>query len=260
MSAETIDDVIRSLDAIIGWAHEQRTRAGYFAALYRRVTRAVKQGIATGRFQDGPRMERLDVIFANRYLAAFDAWRKGQPTTLSWKLAFDAVSQWPPLVLQHLLAGMNAHINLDLGIAAATCAPGDQLAGLQADFNLINTVLAEQVSAVEQEMAEISPWVALFNTFGLRTETTIINFSMTKARDCAWAEASHLAQLSGNLLGAAIADADARASLVGRLVISPPLLVRLELLSIRMREVSDVRRVLDILAGEVTAAVAAAQR
>lgn len=236
MPAETIDDVIRSLDKIIGWAHEQRNRAGYFAALYRRVTSAVKQGIAAGRFQDGVRMERLDVIFANRYLSAFEAWTKGQPTTLSWKLAFDAVSQWPPLVLQHLLAGMNAHINLDLGIAAATCAPGDQLAGLQADFNLINTVLAEQVSAVEQEMAEISPWVALLNTFGLRTETTIINFSMTKARDCAWAEATNLAQLSGNLLGSATAEADARASLVGSLVVSPPLLVRLELLPIRMRE------------------------
>ena len=259
MPAGTIDDVIRSLDAIIEWAREEQNRAGYFAALYRRVTRAVKQGIAAGRFQDGPRMERLDVIFANRYLSAFDAWRKGQPTTLSWKLAFDAVSHWPPLVLQHLLAGMNAHINLDLGIAAATCAPGEQLAGLQADFDLINTVLAEQVSAVEQEMAEISPWVALLNTFGLRTETTIINFSMTKARDCAWAEAANLAQLSGNLLGAAIAEADAQASLVGALVVSPPLLVRAQLLPIRLRELSGVRRVLDILAGEATA-VAAAQR
>lgn len=258
MPARTIDEVINSLDATIEWAREQQNRAGYFAALYRRVTRAVKQGIAAGRFQDCPRMERLDVIFASRYLSAFDAWRKGQPTTLSWKIAFDAVSQWPPLVLQHVLAGMNAHINLDLGIAAATCAPGDQLAGLQSDFNLINTVLAEQVSAVEQEMAEISPWVALLNTFGLRTETTIINFSMSKARDCAWMEATNLAQLSGNLLGAAIAEADAKASLVGKLVISPPLLVRAQLVPIRLRELSDVRGVLDVLAGE-RAAVAAAQ-
>lgn len=256
MPAGTIDDVIRSLDGIIDRARAERSRAGYFAALYRRVTRAVKQGIAAGRFQDGPRMERLDVIFAGRYLSAFDAWRKGQPTTLSWKLAFDAISLWPPLVVQHLLLGMNAHINLDLGIAAATCAPGDQLAGLEADFDLINTVLAEQVSAVEQEMAEISPWVALLNTFGLRTETTIINFSMTKARDCAWTEATNLANLSGNLLGAAIATADARASLVGRLVISPPLLVRAQLLPIRLREVREVRRVLDILAGEGTALAA----
>ena len=174
MPAETIDDVIRSLDSIIEWAYQQQNRAGYFAALYRRVTKAVKQGIATGRFQNGARMERLDVIFANRYLTAFDEWRQGKPTTLSWKAAFDCTAHWYPLVLQHLLVGMNAHINLDLGVAAATCSPGDQLPGLQADFNQINNILAEQVATVEQEMARISPWVKLLNTFGLRTETTII--------------------------------------------------------------------------------------
>jgi hypothetical protein len=41
-------------------------------------------------------------------------------------------------------------------------------------------------------------------------------------------------------------------------VLSPPLLVRLELLPIRAREVSDVRRILDILASD-TATMAAAQ-
>jgi Family of unknown function (DUF5995) len=250
MPAETIDDVIRSLDTIIAWAHEGKSRAGYFAALYRRVTKAVKEGIARGRFQNGDRMERLDVIFANRYLTAYERWRKSAPTMLSWTVAFDAASHWYPLVLQHLLAGMNAHINLDLGIAAAACAPGDQLAGLQADFNQINNVLAEQLGAVEQEMAEISPWVALLNTFGLRTESTIINFNMSKARDCAWNEACNLAATAPGLLDQAIADVDLRVGVFGRLVASPPVLVRLQLLPIRLREVSGVRRVIEILAAE----------
>jgi Family of unknown function (DUF5995) len=250
MPAETIDDVIRSLDAIIGWAHDRKNRAGYFAALYRRVTRAVKQGIAAGRFQDGARMERLDVIFANRYLTAFEQWRQGKATTLSWKVAFNATSHWYPLVLQHLLAGMNAHVNLDLGVAAASCSPGDQLPGLQADFNQINNVLAEQVATVEQEMARISPWVKLLNTFGLRTETTIINFNMTRARDCAWNEACNLAATSPHLLDAAIADVDLRVGAFGRLMISPPLFVKLQLLPIRLRELNGVRRVLDVLTSE----------
>jgi len=250
MPAESIDGVIRSLDSIIEWAHDQQNRAGYFAALYRRVTRAVKQGIAAGRFQDGARMERLDVIFANRYLTAFDEWRQGKPTTLSWKVAFDCASQWYPLMLQHLLVGMNAHINLDLGVAAATCSPGNQLPGLQADFNQINNVLAEQVATVEQEMAEISPWVKLLNTFGLRTETTIINFNMIKARDCAWNEACSLAAISPDSLPAAIAAVDLRVGAFGGLVASPPVLVKLQLLPIRLRELNGVRRVLDVLAAD----------
>ena len=61
---------------------------GYFATLYRRVTRGVKEGIDQGKFQNGPLIERLDVVFANRYLTAYDQYRSGQTPTLSWQLAF----------------------------------------------------------------------------------------------------------------------------------------------------------------------------
>ncbi|MGH9566221.1 MAG: DUF5995 family protein, partial [Candidatus Angelobacter sp.] len=148
MPAETIDDVLRELDGIIEWSFDRRSRLGYFAALYRRVTLAVKEGILNGRFQDGVRMERLDIMFASRYLDALQQFRSGRSTTLSWRAAFQAASYWYPLVLQQLLLGMNAHINLDLGVAAACCAPGSQFSSLQADFNQINTLLAEQVGAV----------------------------------------------------------------------------------------------------------------
>ena len=131
-------------------------------------------------------------------------------------------------------------------MAAATCSPGDQLPGLQADFNQINNILAEQVATVEQEMARISPWLKLLNTFGLRTETTIINFSMGKARDSAWNEACNLATISSGSLPAAIAAVDLRVGAFGGLVASPPFLVKLQLLPIRLRELNGVRRVLDV--------------
>ncbi|HET7872887.1 MAG TPA: DUF5995 family protein [Terriglobales bacterium] len=248
MQAETIDDVIRSLDGIIDWAWDQKSRIGYFAALYRRVTRAVKEGIGSGRFQNGVRMERLDVTFANRYLQAFDQFRAGQKPTSSWQVAFNAVSHWYPIVVQQLLVGINAHINLDLGIAAAQTAPGDQLPGLETDFNGINTVLAELVGAVEQEIGEVSPMIGLLQKFELRTETQIINFNMKVARDAAWNVAVNLAATSPDLMDAAIADVDLRTSLLGRLLVSPPTFIKLQLLPIRLFESNDARRVLDVLA------------
>lgn len=258
MPAETIDDVIHALDGIIDWAWDQKSRAGYFAALYRRVTCAVKDGIAQGRFQNGPRMEKLDVIFANRYLHAFEQFRAGQQPTLSWQVAFQAAGRWYPIVVQQLLVGINAHINLDLGIAAAQTAPGDQLPGLQADFNGINTVLAELVGTVEKEIGEVSPMIDLLQKFDLRTETTIINFNMTVARDAAWNAAVNLAATAPDLMAAAIADVDLRVGVFGRLVVSPPLLIKLQLLPVRLREVNDIRHVLDILAAEPRAAERAA--
>ncbi|NIR65754.1 MAG: hypothetical protein GWN00_24945 [Aliifodinibius sp.] len=90
---------------------------GYFAALYRKVTIRVKE-----EFEDPERMERLDVLFANRYLEAFEQYHTRKETTVSWKLAFDTCKRWRPIVLQHLLLGMNTHIRLDLGVAAAETA------------------------------------------------------------------------------------------------------------------------------------------
>ena len=72
MQAETIDEVLQRLDEIIDQAIDQKSRLGYFPALYRKVTRRIKEGIQNDEFESSERMERLDIIFANRYLDAFD--------------------------------------------------------------------------------------------------------------------------------------------------------------------------------------------
>src|ERR1051325_11156523 len=100
--ARTIDEVIELLDEIIARSVREKNRLGYFATLYRHVTVEVKRGIAAGRFEDGPRMQRLDVNFANRYLTALDCYLRGEPASRCWVSSFKAVAVWPPLVLQHL--------------------------------------------------------------------------------------------------------------------------------------------------------------
>jgi hypothetical protein len=254
MQATTIDEVIRALNDIVDWAWQQKSRAGYFAALYRRITQAVKDGIASGRFQNGPRMEQLDVTFANRYLQAFEQFRAGQQPTVSWQVAFQCASEWQPIVVQQLLVGINAHIGLDLGVAAALTAPGDQIQGLKTDFDEINAVLAGEVGTVEKEIGVISPLIGLLQTFGLRTETQIINFNMTVARDVAWSDAVRMASLAPDQMPAAIADLDARVQLLGRLVISPPALTKLQLSPIRACESNNVQRILNVLAGKKASA------
>jgi hypothetical protein len=127
MPASSIDEVLSALTTIIDNSCAHASRVGYFDALYRRVTQSVKEGIAAGRFQNGPLMERLDIVFANRYLDAISQFQAGRQPARSWAVALEATSDRFPLILQQLLAGMNAHTNLDLGIATAQVAPGDQL-------------------------------------------------------------------------------------------------------------------------------------
>ena len=163
LRADTIDGVIQSLDRIIVWAKSDKSRLGYFPALYRKVTIHVKQGIEDGLFDDGVRMARLDVIFANRYLEAFEQYQMCKDPSLSWKLAFDASKRWRPIVLQHLLLGMNAHIELDLGIAAAETASEGNLSDLKNDFYKINEILASLVNEVQVELAKVWPLLKLLD-------------------------------------------------------------------------------------------------
>lgn len=249
MPATTIDEVISALDQIIAAAREEESRIGYFPALYRQVTIEVKKGIEAGFFEDGERMERLDVIFANRYLEALSQYQRGEVPTRSWLVAFEATERWWPIVLQHLLLGINAHINLDLGIAAARTSPGAQLAGLQGDFNKINGILASLVDEVKHELTVIWPMLGLLDRLAGNTEDKIINFSMKIARQRAWEVAERLAPLSEQEQVPEIADIDQRIALLGRIIWKPGPLTRLILATIRVGERGSVPRKIDILTG-----------
>lgn len=215
----TIDGVILRLDAIVRESARTGSRFGYFAALYNRVTMAVRDGIRAGMFDDNARMERLDVAFANRYLAAWDAWTTGAKPTRAWRVAFEAAARPDLSVLQHLFLGMNAHINLDLGIAAADVAPGDAIHGLQRDFNRINDVLASLLPTVETQLREMSPLLDSLTTIADRLDNIddrVGAFSMEKARDGAWRFALRLAPIRNSIAqGFAIDARDAVTAAVG---------------------------------------------
>jgi hypothetical protein len=244
----TIDEVLGRLDAIIVHAQQERSRAGYFPALYRNVTQRGQEGIAKGSFQDGHRMERLVVVFASRYLDAFDGFRAGQTASRCWMLSFQAASTWPPLILQHLFLALNAHINLDLGIAAAEVAPGRRLAALEHDFNVINDILASMVAQVRSDIEEVSPWIKLIDRFSDPPEGLFINFALDKARASAWSVATRLAPVTPDRRTTEIDVLDSWVTILGNLVLHPSgFLLNAGIKVVRARESSNVRRVLTVL-------------
>jgi hypothetical protein len=247
-AANSIDGVIDTLTGIIDKARAERSRLGYFPALYRRVTRAVRDGIAAGRFSDGPRMARLDVIFANRYLAAVDTWRTGQMASRCWMLAFGAAARTDRAIIQHLLLGMNAHINLDLAVAAAEVAPGPAIATLQGDFQEINQILSEQIDSVQDAIASVAPLMWMLDTVGGKREEWLVAFSLTKARDAAWMQAKLMANETDKARAMTMDLLDAAVNTLGVGVSDPPgFVVRTTLQMVVRSEVQDVVRVIDAL-------------
>ncbi|OUL26594.1 hypothetical protein BV372_26715 [Nostoc sp. T09] len=221
MLANNTDEVIQYLDAIIAEAIEERSRRGFFAALYRQVTLKVKIGIKHGFFDDAARMEEFTTQFANRYLRAWDNYQKNIKSTRSWQMTFDAVQKPELLIVQHLLLAINAHINLDLGIVGAELCPGDKLQTLQDDFIKINAILSDLLEPVELVLGQLSPLIEILDKFGGRKDEIIFNFSIRKARQEAWNNAKILAYQTPDLQQAIIKLIDSKVAFLSRAIANP---------------------------------------
>ncbi|MEM9340712.1 MAG: DUF5995 family protein [Bacteroidota bacterium] len=247
MQAQTIDEVIQLLDEIIENAKKENNPAGYFAALYRKVTKRVKEGILNKEFEDGARMEKLDVLFANRYLEAHHTFFNGDVPTQSWQVAFHNTSRFWPIVLQHLLWGINAHINLDLGIAAAETVAGGSLEELKKDFDQINDLLAELVGEVQNELSQIWPVLKYILALSDSIDNFFINFSMERARDGAWKFANELHLAKQEDREQLILDRDTRIAEVAAYINPPGFIPRFIFGLIRLGERGTIKKRIKIL-------------
>ncbi len=216
---KSIDDVLIRMDEIVLECKLQNSRIGYFAILYRQVTRRIKDGILALEFENNPRMEQLDILFASRFIDAYDTWNSGHEPTQSWDEAFEASKSRKLLVIQNLFLGINAHINLDLGISAAETMANEPLEGIQNDFNKINSILAELVDGVKENISKVSPVFGLLIPLAKGRDEMLLNFSIEVARDGAWKYAGEYHKASDQKF--LIEDRDKKISEIAKKLINP---------------------------------------
>jgi hypothetical protein len=237
---KSIDEIIVLLEEIIQESEKNNDTMGYFAALYQKVTIQVKKGISSGFFDDGPRMEQLDIAFAKRYLQAFDDYSNNRPVTKSWEKAFDLSTDYWPIVLQHLLMGMNAHINLDLGIAAVEISRDKNLTDLENDFNKINEILSLLVHEVQNDLSIVWPALKYILKWTGEIDDYLVDFSMKLARKGAWKFAGQLALVTENEIESAVETRDLRIATKVKLILNPGFFAALALRIIRITELGSV--------------------
>ena len=243
----TIDDVIEALQNIIDESVKNKSTSGYFAALYQKVTIAVKKGITDGVFEDGPRMEKLDVIFAKRYISAYYNFQQQKPITTSWQKAFDITDDYWPIVLQHLLIGMNAHINFDLGVAAAEVSIGQPIEDLKKDFDTINKVLSLLVMDVENNLSEIWPFLKKILKCTKKVDDFLIDFSMEIARNGAWNFAVQLSNTIDVKKEETINQRDEEVAEIASLITNPGFIASTVFMIIRLGERGTIpQKILDL--------------
>jgi hypothetical protein len=204
----------------------------------------VRSAIHAGQFEDGARMDRFDTHFGNRYFEAYDAWRRDRSGPRCWREAFGLLKDDDTIIVQHLILGVNAHINLDLAVAAARTGPGQDIHALRHDFLLINDILGRVVLAVQDSVDALSPFMSLLDKVGGRTDERILDFSIRQSREEAWYNAVLLAGQNDQEREATIERLDIRAAVLARLIARPGGLVRPALELIRRTESDDVPAVI----------------
>ncbi|AXI80754.1 DUF5995 family protein [Peterkaempfera bronchialis] len=192
-----------------------------FNRMYLTVTEEIRDRLAGPCFGDPAAVAELDVVFAGRYLTAVDADLAGQRPTPCWRPLFSLRAHPHIHPVQFALAGMNAHIELDLPLAVVeTCrrrsCPPEALA---ADYHRINEVLAALEARVREQLLPgpdpldaADPLVHLAGSW-----------SIERARDAAWASVLALWGLrrlrpAYRALAAALDDS---VGMVGRYLLTP---------------------------------------
>ena len=192
-----IDGVLDRMRAIDG-ALPGRDGAAVFNRMYLAVTEDVAASLTRpGIFADPAFMHRLDVVFAGRWLEAYDAAARAATSgrvPRAWAPLFECRDDPGVLPVQFALAGMNTHIAHDLPLAVVrTCVdlatePGAP--GVRADYEAVNALLAAREAAVRR---------SFLSTHGLALDRLVgpaahllASWKIDKARDAAWVHAETL--------------------------------------------------------------------
>ena len=212
-------EAMRQFDEVVQWAIDENSRIGYFAALYRGVTRGIygwlyaptfdpddpgRVGGMNGFFEDAERLDHFVGAFAQRF---YDAWRQRDTldATHPWAVHFAQCERRRRITInQYLLTGANAHMNFDLPMAATRIAGEFEdaatdlplfrsLQTLRGDFDRINDVLGFQVETLQEAAREVSPVLRLGRFLAKRTAQAV-EIAIAWFRAAAWKNAESLIQ------------------------------------------------------------------
>ena len=219
--------------------------SGYFPALYSRVTTRIGESIDKGTFEDGPGLDRFATRFASHYVAAS---RDQASRAKCWQACWNVAGDRRLLIVQHLLLGINAHVNYDLPRVVVELADerGD-LQSLRHDFDTVNEVLAATYTDVVKDLDRVSRWAnSAIRLGGGRA----FNFSLTLARARAWQAATAMYPLSAEGRRAYSDELDRLVSVLAYLITRPALPVRPLVSLARRLEEHDPQKVVTALLGE----------
>lgn len=174
---------------------ESADRRAIFLGCYTIMTGNMLEAVAAGRFRDARWVGALLDLFAEYYFDALGAYEAGDPSTPAvWQTTHEAAAGAGGRAVQHLLLGVNAHINYDLVLTVVELLdahweglPEERRAAHRADFDLVNDVIKETIDRVQDEiLAKHDPVMAWVDVLGGPFDEWFAGWLISGWRDQVW--------------------------------------------------------------------------
>ncbi|HSJ34800.1 MAG TPA: DUF5995 family protein [Acidimicrobiia bacterium] len=176
-------------------------RRAIFADAYSTMTSGIVEAIRRGEFGDCAWVDRLLHRFADYYFDAIDLYDSGGECPLVWRHALGAAGAADLHPLQHLLLGINAHINYDLAFALADVLDDWDLldpsrrSDRHSDHEAVNLIIGRTVDVVQAEVVEpLSPAMGLLDRLLGPFDEWLFSRLIAGWRDEVWHDAIDLVE------------------------------------------------------------------
>lgn len=178
------------------WDTQKDARA-IFLHCYRMMTSNMLIAIEAQRFHDNDWVDQLLHRFADYYFEALACYDCGDKVPPIWLYTHQKAAENELHTIQHLLLGVNAHINYDLVLTLhEILAPEWPHLSASAkkeryeDHCLVNTIIAESIDQVQDDVIEkYAPEMDWVDKLMGRLDEKLISMMITRWRNKVWERA-----------------------------------------------------------------------
>ena len=201
------------MTALIQQWEQARDGRRIFLSCYCLMTQRMLGALAAHRFQDALWVDGLLHHFADYYFDALAAYEQQETSPpVIWQHAHEVACHKQAHVLQHLLLGINAHINYDLILALADMLQPEWQA-LSAerrrlrydDHCRVNAIIADTVDEVQDAVVErYAPALDLVDKICGPLDEWLASRMIARWRDSVWEQAVQMVEAEDDVLREAV--------------------------------------------------------
>lgn len=190
--------VLGRMQGYINCWEQTGDRRRVFLTCYSMMTANMLTALEDGEFHDREWVNKLLHHFADYYFAALEAYEHDSSQSPSvWQAAFGCAQSDQLQTIQHLLLGVNAHINYDLVLALADLLGPEweslspqQRALRYADHCQVNHIIGRTIDSVQDQVIErYNPLMQIVDRLMGPLDEWLISRLITAWRDRVWQHA-----------------------------------------------------------------------